>query len=195
MITKKDKKDVNERVSSTLKVDVFNVFATMRIGSIDLQRLAAKINGSVYEPETSPSLDVKIEKCLFRMHSSGSIIIFGANEERVKSSSDRLLKTLRELGVTFDLKPKLFTHNVATMCKIGKRIRLWKASYILGDTTYNPEKYSSLVYKMKEPSVTFQLFPDGTIVCLGVRDKRKAIEAISALIRELEDLGLLERMP
>lgn len=72
-----------------------NVVATIDVGqNLSIEKLTAKIPGSIYAPETFPGIILKgLQSCNFLIFASGKIVITGAKSlEEVSRSSFELLQ-------------------------------------------------------------------------------------------------------
>jgi len=157
-----------------------------------------EFSNPIYNAEISLSLQIFDEKngLTIELFGSGRIICLGGKSQyQVKKGIRRLLIELKNAGFIPSLNVNINIKNYVATANIGKRIRLWKASYFLEDTTYNPKQQPWLIYRMKNPRVVFHLFENGKIVCTGAKKETHIATAIQKLVKNLKDNGLLKETP
>lgn len=181
--------------SKTLRIDsnpaeIYNVMGTLRIRKPDIGKIANHLKGCIYEPPGPYTLDVRIGRCLFRIYHTGRISCFGNSQETVTRSALELLRSLRDTGVSVPKKPTINFCSVASVMRLGRKIRLWKARYLLRGSEFSAKGPRLLSYRLSKPKVTLQLFENGTIRCLGARSERDSKRAFSRIVRLIKELGL-----
>ncbi len=173
----KDLEIVNIVVSSDLKHDV------------PLEKMAATLSNTEYNPEQFPGLVLRIKepKTSALIFSSGKIVCTGArNMEQVEQAIQKIIKSLEKINIKITIKPEISIQNMVASGSIGMDLNLNKLTIKLDNTEYEPEQFPGLVYKLNEAKATFLLFSNGKIVCTGTKSEEEARAALDKLIENLK---------
>ncbi len=176
---KKEITIVNIVVSSDLKKD------------IPLEKMAATLPNTEYNPEQFPGLVLRIKepKTSALIFSSGKIVCTGARTlSDVDLSIKSIIKSLKKLNITVTVKPEITVQNIVASGSIGMALNLNVLGIQLPNTEYEPEQFPGLVHKLKGTNATFLLFSNGKIVCTGTKTEAQVNEATDQLIVNLEKL-------
>jgi len=171
-------------------VKTYNVTATLKIAKPDIEKIAKQFKGCVYDPQSSPSADIYTGRCLFRIFSTGAISCFGPSRDTIYKSVSSLFQSLRDLGFEVPEKPTINFESQASVVRLGKKLKLWKALYLLKNAEFSSKGPRLLVYRFEKPKVTMQLFEDGVIICLGARNDQESRRAHARIMRIIDDYGL-----
>ena len=175
--TKKDIKVVNIVVSSSLEHD------------IPLEKMAATLSNTEYNPEQFPGLVIRIKdpKTSALIFSSGKIVCTGARSmEKVNESIKKIIKSLEKINIKITVKPVVKIQNIVASGSIGMDLNLNVLATKLRDVEYEPEQFPGLVYKLAAAKATFLLFSNGKIVCTGTKSEKEVHEALDMLIVNLK---------
>ncbi|MBL7054279.1 TATA-box-binding protein [Candidatus Woesearchaeota archaeon] len=175
--TKRDIKIVNIVVSSSLEHD------------IPLEKMAATLSNTEYNPEQFPGLVIRIKepKTSALIFSSGKIVCTGARTiEKVNESIKKIIKSLEKINVKITVKPVVKIQNIVASGSVGMDLNLNVLATKLRDVEYEPEQFPGLVYKLKEAKATFLLFSNGKIVCTGTKSEKEVHSALDMLIENLK---------
>ncbi len=175
--TKRDIKVVNIVVSSSLKHD------------IPLEKMAATLSNTEYNPEQFPGLVIRIKepKTSALIFSSGKIVCTGARTmENVRLSINKIIKSLEKINVKITVKPEIKIQNIVASGSVGMDLNLNVLATKLKDVEYEPEQFPGLVYKLKAAKATFLLFSNGKIVCTGTKSEGEVHAALDMLIVNLK---------
>ena len=82
------------------------------------------------------------------------------------------------------------TQNVVVSASIHRDLPLEKLATKLDGAEYNPEQFPGLIYKSEIPKFSALLFSSGKIICTGTKSMKAAKEAIGAIVKKLEAIGL-----
>ncbi len=176
----KDNKDieiVNIVVSSDLKHDV------------PLEKMAATLSNTEYNPEQFPGLVLRIKepKTSALIFSSGKIVCTGArNMAQVDEAIQKIIKSLEKINVKITIKPEISIQNMVASGSIGMDLNLNKLAIKLENTEYEPEQFPGLVYKLNEAKATFLLFSNGKVVCTGTKSEDEVKSALDKLVVNLK---------
>jgi TATA-box binding protein (TBP) (component of TFIID and TFIIIB) len=173
------------------EVETYNVLGTLRIMEPDIEKIATRLEDCIYDPQSSPSLDVYRGRCLFRIYPTGMIMCFGRSRDEVTRSASKLFASLRNTGVKVPRKLAVDFRSETSVMRLQRRLRLWKALYLLKDAEISTRGPRLLTYRLNDPKVTLQLFEDGVIICLGARNNRESRQAYAHIMRIIDGYGLL----
>ncbi|MBD3249786.1 TATA-box-binding protein [Candidatus Woesearchaeota archaeon] len=174
---KKEIKVVNIVVSSSLEHD------------IPLEKMAATLSNTEYNPEQFPGLVIRIKdpKTSALIFSSGKIVCTGARSmAKVEESIKKIIQSLKKINVKITIKPKISIQNIVASGSVGMDLNLNILAMKLPNTEYEPEQFPGLVYKLPEAKATFLLFSNGKIVCTGTKSEKEVHEALDKLIVNLK---------
>jgi transcription initiation factor TFIID TATA-box-binding protein len=178
-VGKKEIQIVNIVVSSSLEKE------------IPLEKMAATLPNTEYNPEQFPGLVLRIKdpKTSALIFSSGKIVCTGARTmEDVGKSILSIIKSLKKLDIHVTIKPEITVQNIVASGSIGMDLNLNVLGIQLPNTEYEPEQFPGLVHKLKGTNATFLLFSNGKIVCTGTKTEEAVHEATDKLIENLEKL-------
>jgi transcription initiation factor TFIID TATA-box-binding protein len=176
--TKRDIKVVNIVVSTSLEHDV------------PLEKMAATLSNTEYNPEQFPGLVIRIKepKTSALIFSSGKVVCTGARTiENVHASIKKIIKSLEKINVKIKIKPEIKIQNIVASGSVGMDLNLNVLAMKLDNTEYEPEQFPGLVYKLMSPiKATFLLFSNGKIVCTGTKSEKEVHTALDKLIVNLK---------
>jgi transcription initiation factor TFIID TATA-box-binding protein len=161
------------------------VVSTSLEHDIPLEKMAAVLPNTEYNPEQFPGLVIRIKepKTSALIFSSGKVVCTGARTlEKVEESIQKIIEALKKINIDIKIKPKITVQNVVASGSIGMDLNLNKLAMKLDNTEYEPEQFPGLVYKLMEAKATFLLFSNGKIVCTGTKSKEQVMEAIHKLV-------------
>ena len=179
--TSRDLKVVNIVISTSLEHD------------IPLEKMAATLSNTEYNPEQFPGLVIRIKepKTSALIFSSGKVVCTGArNIKDVREAIKKIIKSLQKINVNITIEPKINIQNIVASGSVGMDLNLNTLAMKLPNTEYEPEQFPGLVYKLggKESNLnaTFLLFSNGKIVCTGTKSEEHAHKALDILIENLK---------
>lgn len=181
-MTKRDIKVVNIVVSTNLKHDV------------PLEKMAATLSNTEYNPEQFPGLVIRIKepKTSALIFSSGKVVCTGARSmDKVEESIKKIIKSLEKIGIKIKIKPEINIQNIVASGSVGMDLNLNTLAMKLKNTEYEPEQFPGLVYKLVDSDIraTFLLFSNGKIVCTGTKSEKEVNRALEKLIANLKKIG------
>ena len=175
--TKRDIKVVNIVVSTSLGHD------------IPLEKMAATLSNTEYNPEQFPGLVIRIKepKTSALIFSSGKVVCTGARSmDKVEESIKKIIKSLEKINVKITIKPIIKIQNIVASGSVGMDLNLNTLAMKLENTEYEPEQFPGLVYKLLAAKATFLLFSNGKIVCTGTKSEKEVHAALDKLIENLK---------
>jgi transcription initiation factor TFIID TATA-box-binding protein len=174
---KRDIKVVNIVVSTSLEHD------------IPLEKMAATLSNTEYNPEQFPGLVIRIKepKTSALIFSSGKVVCTGARSmDKVHESIKKIIKSLEKINIKITIKPEIKIQNIVASGSVGMDLNLNVLAMKLENTEYEPEQFPGLVYKLEEARATFLLFSNGKIVCTGTKSEKEVHAALDKLIINLK---------
>ncbi|GAI09922.1 unnamed protein product, partial [marine sediment metagenome] len=81
--------------------------------------------------------------------------------------------------------------NVVASTKIKGRVNVEKLSNIKKNATYEPEIFNGLIYRKKEPKISFIIFSSGTISSVGAKSLDLAKNEIILMVNYIKKLGCI----
>ncbi len=168
---------VNIVVSTDLKHDV------------PLEKMAATLSNTEYNPEQFPGLVLRIKdpKTSALIFSSGKVVCTGARGmDKVEESIQKIIKSLEKINIFIKIKPEINIQNMVASGSVGMDLNLNKLAMKLDNVEYEPEQFPGLVYKLKAAKATFLLFSNGKVVCTGTKSETAVHEALDKLIDNLK---------
>ena len=175
--SKRDIKVVNIVVSTSLKHD------------IPLEKMAATLSNTEYNPEQFPGLVIRIKepKTSALIFSSGKVVCTGARSmDKVEESIKKIIKSLEKINVKITIKPEIKIQNIVASGSVGMDLNLNTLAMKLENTEYEPEQFPGLVYKLAAAKATFLLFSNGKVVCTGTKSEKEVHAALDKLIENLK---------
>ena len=179
-MTQKDIRVVNIVVSTSLEQD------------IPLEKMAATLPNTEYNPEQFPGLVIRIKepKTSALIFSSGNVVCTGAKSmDKVEESINKIIKSLEKINVKVTIKPKIKIQNIVASGTVGMDLNLNTLAMKLKNTEYEPEQFPGLVYKLIDAKATFLLFSNGKVVCTGTKSEDEVHAALDKLIQNLKKVS------
>src|SRR3989344_7627999 len=146
--TARDIKVVNIVVSTSLEHD------------IPLEKMAATLSNTEYNPEQFPGLVLRIKdpQTSALIFSSGKVVCTGARSmEKVHESIKKIIKSLEKINIKIKIEPKIIIQNIVASGTVGMDLNLNPLAMKLENTEYEPEQFPGLVYKLPAAKATFLL--------------------------------------
>ncbi len=151
---------------------------------IPLEKMAATLSNTEYNPEQFPGLVIRIKepKTSALIFSSGKIVCTGARTlEEVRASIRKIMKSLEKINVKIKAEPEIHVQNIVASGAVGMDLNLNFLAMKLDNTEYEPEQFPGLVYKMPEAKATFLLFSNGKVVCTGTKSEEQLHQVLDKL--------------
>jgi transcription initiation factor TFIID TATA-box-binding protein len=171
-------------------IQVVNIVVSTSLGhDIPLEKMAATLSNTEYNPEQFPGLVIRIKdpKTSALIFSSGNVVCTGARSiEKVHESIQKIIESLLKIGITITIKPQIKIQNIVASGNIGTDLNLNTLAMKLDNTEYEPEQFPGLVYKLKEAKATFLLFSNGKVVCTGTKSEEDVHKALDKLVENLK---------
>ncbi len=187
-MAKPQKKESKEPAKRDIQI-VNIVVSTSLEHDIPLEKMAATLSNTEYNPEQFPGLVIRIRepKTSALIFSSGKVVCTGARTlEKVDESLQQIIKSLEKINIKITIKPKINVQNIVASGSVGMDLNLNVLAMKLENTEYEPEQFPGLVYKLPQAKATFLLFSNGKIVCTGTKSEEQVNDAVDKLIENLK---------
>ena len=185
---KAEKKTVKNTGKKEIQV-VNIVVSTSLMHDIPLEKMAATLSNTEYNPEQFPGLVIRIKepKTSALIFSSGKVVCTGARSmDKVEESIKKIIKSLEKIGIKITIKPEIKIQNIVASGSVGMDLNLNTLAMKLDNTEYEPEQFPGLVYKLPQAKATFLLFSNGKVVCTGTKSEVEVHKALDKLIENLK---------
>jgi transcription initiation factor TFIID TATA-box-binding protein len=172
------------------EIKVVNIVVSANLGhAIPLEKMAATLSNTEYNPEQFPGLVIRIKepKTSALIFSSGKIVCTGARSmDKVHESIRKIIKSLEKINVKIKVEPQVNIQNIVAAGSVGMDLNLNVLAMKLENTEYEPEQFPGLVYKLPDQKATFLLFSNGKVVCTGTKSEEEVNKALDKLIENLK---------
>lgn len=186
MTTKK-----HEPAGEEVSIRVVNIVVSTSLEhDIPLEKMAAVLPNTEYNPEQFPGLVIRIKepKTSALIFSSGKVVCTGAKSlDKVEESIGQIIQALKKINIEITIKPEITVQNIVASGGVGMDLNLNKLAMKLDNTEYEPEQFPGLVYKLMEAKATFLLFSNGKIVCTGTKSEEAMVTAVDRLVEILKE--------
>lgn len=170
-----------------------NVVATANMQChLDLKTIALKARNAEYNPKRFAAVIMRIRepKTTALIFSSGKMVVTGAKDEiQARNAARKFTRIVQKIDF-----PAKFTEfkiqNLVASVDVKFPIRLeGLAQKHYQFSSYEPEVFPGLIYRMISPKVALLIFVSGKLVITGARtrdDIRKSYEKIFPVLQEFE---------
>ena len=179
-----------EKVTGKREIKVVNIVVSTSLKhDIPLEKMAATLSNTEYNPEQFPGLVIRIKepKTSALIFSSGKVVCTGARSmDKVHESIKKIIKSLEKINIKIKIEPEVKIQNIVASGTVGMDLNLNVLAMKLPNTEYEPEQFPGLVYKLMEAKATFLLFSNGKVVCSGTKSEQEVENALDMLIANLK---------
>jgi len=187
------KKKLVKKPEKPKEIRIVNIVVS---GSLDkskipLEKMAATLPNTEYNPEQFPGLVLRIRepKTSALIFNSGKIVCTGARSmEKVDEAMKKIVEAMKKIGIEIKKKPEYQVQNMVASGSINMNLNLNTLAIKLENTEYEPEQFPGLVYKLRGTKATFLLFTNGQIVCTGTKSEAEVHEAVKKLVEVLKNV-------
>ncbi|CAJ0913708.1 20901_t:CDS:2 [Entrophospora sp. SA101] len=138
---------------------------------LDLKTIALHARNAEYNPKTTALI-----------FASGKMVVTGAkSEDDSKLASRKYARIIQKLG--FNAKFTDFKiQNIVGSCDVKFPIRLEGLAYSHGHfSSYEPELFPGLIYRMVKPKIVLLIFVSGKIVLTGAKVREEIYQAFDSI--------------
>jgi len=160
-----------------------NVVSTVNLGcKLDLKNIALKARNAEYIPKRFAAVIMRIRdpKTTALIFASGKMVCTGAkSEETSKLAAKKYARIIQKLEEKSDLKFHEFKiQNIVGSCDVKFPIRLEGLAFAHNHySSYEPELFPGLIYRMVQPKIVLLIFVSGKIVLTGAKIREEIYEA------------------
>lgn len=168
-------------IASGITPIIQNVVATVNLGcKLRLKDIALKAKNSEYNPKRFAAVIMRIRepKTTALIFASGKMVITGAkSENHSRMAAQKYARVIQKLG--FPAKFEEYKiQNIVSSCDIKFSIRLEGLSFHHKDfSSYEPELFPGLIYRMVKPKIVLLIFVSGKIVLTGAKRREEIYQA------------------
>jgi transcription initiation factor TFIID TATA-box-binding protein len=139
-ITKAKKAPKKEAKPAVVEINVVNIVVSTSLEhDIPLEKMAATLSNTEYNPEQFPGLVIRIKehKTSELIFSSGKVVCTGARSlEKVHESIKKIIKSLEKINIKITVEPKIKIQNIVASGSIGMDLNLNTLTMKLDNTEY-----------------------------------------------------------
>lgn len=155
--------------------------ATVNMGCrLDLKKIALHAKNAEYNPKRFAAVIMRIRepRSTALIFASGKMVCTGAKSEHLaKLATKKYVKVIQRLDF-----PALFKdykiQNIVGSCDVKFPIRLEGLAFSHGNfSSYEPELFPGLIYRMVQPKVVLLIFVSGKVVLTGAKTKEEIYNA------------------
>jgi transcription initiation factor TFIID TATA-box-binding protein len=158
-----------------------NVVATVNLNcKLDLRSIALHARNAEYNPKRFAAVIMRIRepKTTALIFASGKMVVTGAKSESAsKIASQRYAKIISKLGFNAQFTD-FKIQNIVSSCDLKFCIKLEGLAYLHSNfSSYEPELFPGLIYRMVKPRIVLLIFVSGKIVLTGAKVREDIYEA------------------
>jgi len=168
-----------------------NIVATVNLDCrLDLKTIALHARNAEYNPKRFAAVIMRIRepKTTALIFASGKMVVTGAkSEDDSKLASRKYARIVQKLG--FNAKFTDFKiQNIVGSCDVKFPIRLEGLAFSHGTfSSYEPELFPGLIYRMVKPKIVLLIFVSGKIVLTGAKVREEIYSAFEAIYPVLSE--------
>jgi len=168
-----------------------NIVATVDlVCRLDLKTIALHARNAEYNPKRFAAVIMRIRdpKTTALIFASGKMVVTGAkSEDDSRLAARKYARIVQKLG--FEAQFKDFKiQNIVGSCDVKFPIRLEGLAYSHGHfSSYEPELFPGLIYRMVKPKVVLLIFVSGKIVLTGAKVREEIYGAFNAIYPVLSE--------
>lgn len=172
-----------------------NIVATVNLDCrLDLKTIALHARNAEYNPKRFAAVIMRIRepKTTALIFVSGKMVVTGAkSEDDSKLASRKYARIIQKLG--FNAKFTDFKiQNIVGSCDVKFPIRLEGLAFSHGPfSSYEPELFPGLIYRMVKPKIVLLIFVSGKIVLTGAKQREEIYQAFEAIYPVLNEFRKL----
>ncbi|GAA5823110.1 hypothetical protein JCM11251_007490 [Rhodosporidiobolus azoricus] len=168
-----------------------NIVATVNLEcKLDLKTIALHARNAEYNPKRFAAVIMRIRepKTTALVFASGKVVVTGAkSEDDSRLAARKYARIIQKLG--FDTKFTDFKiQNIVGSCDCKFPIRLEGLAFSHGHfSSYEPELFPGLIYRMVKPKVVLLIFVSGKIVLTGAKFREEIYQAFAQIYPVLNE--------
>jgi len=168
-----------------------NIVSTVNLNcKLDLKSIAMRARNAEYNPKRFAAVIMRIRepRTTALIFSSGKMVCTGAkSEEHCRLASRKYARIIQKLGFKTQFTD-FKIQNMVGSSDVGFHVRLETLAFVHGNfSTYEPELFPGLVFRMVEPRIVILIFVSGKLVLTGAKNREEiytAFRNIYPIIRQ-----------
>uniref|UniRef100_A0A8R1I4Y7 TATA-box-binding protein n=2 Tax=Caenorhabditis japonica TaxID=281687 RepID=A0A8R1I4Y7_CAEJA len=162
-----------------------NIVSTVNLGvPLDLKKIALHARNAEYNPKRFAAVIMRIRepRTTALIFSSGKMVCTGAkSEEASRLAARKYARIVQKLG--FNAKfTEFMVQNMVGSCDVRFPIQLEGLCITHAQfSTYEPELFPGLIYRMVKPRVVLLIFVSGKVVITGAKTKKDIDDAFGQI--------------
>lgn len=167
-----------------------NIVSTANLGTeLDLRMIAQNCRNAEFNPKRFAAVIIRIRdpKTTALIFKSGKMVITGAkSEEKSENAAKMYAKMIKKVGFPQVKMQEFKIQNIVGSCDVRFPINLESLNTAHGTfSTYEPELFPGLIYRMHEPKVVLLIFTSGKIVLTGAKTRENIHDAFNRIYNVL----------
>ncbi|KAG4091439.1 TBP-domain-containing protein [Neocallimastix lanati (nom. inval.)] len=177
--------------ASGIRPTLQNIVSTVNLETrLDLKTIALHARNAEYNPKRFAAVIMRIRepKTTALIFVSGKMVVTGAkSEEQSKLAARKYARIIQKLG--FPARFNEFKiQNIVGSCDVKFPIRLEGLACAHGHfSSYEPELFPGLIYRMVKPKIVLLIFVSGKIVLTGAKVREEIYQAFENIYPVLKD--------
>ncbi|KAG6544899.1 hypothetical protein Mapa_013589 [Marchantia paleacea] len=173
-----------------------NVVSTVNMDcKLELKTIALHARNAEYNPKRFAAVIMRIRepKTTALIFASGKMVCTGAkSEQQSKLAARKYARIIQKLGFPAQFKD-FKIQNIVASCDVKFPIRLEGLAYAHGHfSSYEPELFPGLIYRMKQPKIVLLIFVSGKIVLTGAKVRDEIYEAFENIYPVLSEFRKIQ---
>jgi len=159
-----------------------NIVSTVNLGcQLDLRAIAEKARNAEYNPKRFAAVIMRIKdpKTTALIFASGKMVCTGAkSEDQSRFAARKYARIIMKLGFSSVKFSDFKIQNIVGSCDVHFPIKLEGLNLAHSRySSYEPELFPGLIYRMHKPKIVLLIFVSGKIVLTGAKDRSEIYEA------------------
>ena len=156
---------------------------------LNLREIALKAKNAEYNPKRFAAVIMRIKepKTTALIFASGKMVCTGARSEQdSRKAARQYAKIIQKLGYDKVRFSEFKIQNIVGSCDVKFQISLEGLSAGTKSSSYEPEIFPGLIFKMLQPKIVLLIFVSGKIVLTGAKEKEEIFEAFKKIYPVLQ---------
>lgn len=169
-----------------------NIVATVNLGCpLNLKDIAMRARNAEYNPKRFSAVIMRIRepKTTALIFHSGKVVVTGARtEEQSRLAARKYARIVQKLGNPSVQFSEFRVQNMVGSADVRFPIRLEGLANEHEDySSYEPELFPGLIYRMVEPKIVMLIFVSGKVVLTGAKTREQIYDAFEHIYPVLAD--------
>jgi len=181
-----------EQHASGIIPQIQNVVSTCNLGcKLDLKQIAMKARNAEYNPKRFAAVIMRIRepKTTALIFSSGKMVITGAKgEKQSRLAARKYARIIQKLDFKETTFQDFKVQNIVGSADVKFPIRLEGLALAHEDySSYEPELFPGLIYRMVDPKIVLLIFVSGKVVLTGAKSREQIYQAFEDIYPVLNE--------